>query len=62
MIGQFRGGEQSLIISTHEVAEVEGFLERVVFLERGRIRLEGEAEALRVKHGSLQALFEEVFA
>jgi len=62
LIGQFRGGEQSLIISTHEVAEVEGFLERVVFLERGRIRLEGEAEALRVKHGSLQALFEEVFA
>jgi len=63
LISQFRGGDQSLVISTHEVAEVEGFLERVVFLERGRIRLEGDAEALRAEHGgSIQALFEEVFA
>src|SRR5690606_37633643 len=51
LIRQYRGGEQSLVISTHEVAEVEGILERVVFLEAGRIRLEGNADALRVEHG-----------
>lgn len=63
LIRQYRGGEQSLVISTHEVAEVEGILERVVFLEAGRIRLEGDADALRVEHGgSLEQIFEEVFA
>ncbi|BAS26109.1 ABC transporter [Limnochorda pilosa] len=63
LIRQYRGGEQTLVVSTHEVGEVEGILERVVFLETGRIRLEGEADALRDEHGgSLQQIFEEVFA
>lgn len=63
LIRQYRGGEQTLVISTHEVAEVEGILERVLFLEAGRIRLEGDADALREEHGgSIQQIFEEVFA
>lgn len=50
------------IISTHEVTEVEPFLDYVMFLHQGSIMLEGETDQLREKHGkSVVELMREVF-
>lgn len=63
LISTYREGEQTMIISTHEVAETEVIYDQVVFLERGRVALAGEADTLRQEHGkSIEELFEEVFA
>ena len=62
LIGGFEAGRHTIILSTHEVAETEGIFDRVIFLEKGRIRLDEEAESLRAKYGqSIQGLFEEVY-
>lgn len=63
LISQFRVGEQTIVISTHEVAETEGIFERVIFLDRGQVRLEGDAQELRQRYGrSIQGILEEVYA
>lgn len=62
LIEQFRSAEQVVVLATHEVAETEGVFDRVIFLERGRIRLDEDAQALRERFGrSIQAIMEEVF-
>lgn len=62
LIGGYESGRHTIIISTHEVAETEGIFDRVIFLEKGQIRLDEDAETLRAKHGrSIQGLFEEVY-
>lgn len=62
LIRDFREGEQSIIISTHEIAEIEGLVDEVVFLDRGRVRLQGDAEELREEHGmSLVDIMKEAF-
>jgi ABC-2 type transport system ATP-binding protein len=44
-------GEQTLIISTHEVSEVEPLLDYVVFLNQGHLVLTAEVEELRAQRG-----------
>jgi len=62
LIRDFREGEQSIIISTHEIAEVEGLVDEVVFLDQGRVRLQGDAEQLREERGmSLVDIMKEAF-
>ncbi len=61
LFSEFRYGEQTILLSTHLVQEVEEFLDQVVFLKHGQIALQGEADALRQETGkSLVDLFEEV--
>lgn len=63
IVGQYRPEEGSMVISTHEVIQAEGAFDDVVFLDKGRVKLAGNAEELRIQHGrSLEALFEEVYA
>lgn len=63
LIGQWRTQEQVLVLATHEVAETEGIFDRVVFLERGRVRIDEDAQALRARFGkSIQGIMEEVYA
>ncbi len=63
IIGEYRAGDQTIILSTHEVAEVETVFDRVVLLQEGRVVLDEEAEDLRRKRGkSVEALMKEVFA
>ena len=58
---QFRADEQTILLSTHLVDEVEGFVDSVLFLSDGEIVLEGEADRLREDRGqSLAEMFEEV--
>lgn len=63
LIGQWRTGRQVLVLATHEVAETEGIFDRVVFLERGQVRIDDDAQALRERFGkSIQGIMEEVYA
>lgn len=63
LIEQFRTGEQLVVLATHEVAETEGVFDRVVFLDRGQVRIDDDAQALRQRFGrSIQGIMEEVYA
>lgn len=62
LIRDFREGEQTIIISTHEIVEVESLVDEVVFLDQGQIRLSGNAEQLREERGmSLVDIMKEAF-
>ncbi len=62
LIRDFREGEQTIIISTHEIAEVESLVDEVIFLDRGKVKISGNAEDLRVeKNMSLVELMKEAF-
>lgn len=54
--------EASVIICTHLIADVEPILDEVVFLKKGNIVLQGNADDLREEHGmSIDKLFRETF-
>jgi len=61
VFGEFRFEEQTILISTHIVSEVEAYIDDVVFLRKGEAVLQGNADELREeKQGSLSDIFEEV--
>ncbi len=61
LFSEFRYGEQTIVLSTHLVQEVEEFLDAVVFLRQGTVVRQGGADELRQATGkSLLELFEEV--
>jgi len=61
LFNQFRTPEQTILISTHLVDEVEPFLDDLIYIREGEITLAGDAEALRSDRGkSLSEIFEEV--
>ena len=63
LLREFRVGEQTILLSTHLVSEVEELIEEVVFLRHGEIAVRGTVEALRQGRGaSLSDIFEEVVA
>lgn len=62
LIRDYREGEQTIIISTHEIAEVESLVDEVIFLDKGQVKLNGNAEDLRVERNmSLVELMKEAF-
>ena len=63
LVREFRMDEQTVLMSTHLVDEVEELVERVVYLRDGEVALEGDAEELRSqKGGTLTDIFEEFVA
>ena len=61
LFSEFRFGEQTIIMSTHIVSEVEEFVEDVIYLKDGKIVLSGVADHLREEKGtSLVGIFEEI--
>ncbi|MCY3787598.1 MAG: hypothetical protein OXH63_02295, partial [Gemmatimonadetes bacterium] len=63
LLSEFRVGEQTILISTHLVSEVEELIEEVAFLRHGEIAVSGNIEELRQNRGmSLSDIFEEVVA
>lgn len=61
LVREFDAGEQTIIISTHEVLETESFFDSLIFLHQGRIALQGDVDTLRQRYGaSVQDLFKEV--
>jgi ABC-2 type transport system ATP-binding protein len=62
LISGYEAGRHTIILSTHEVAETEGIFERIIFLDKGQIKVDADAQELRSQHGrSIQGLFEEVY-
>ncbi len=54
----FKKGENAMVITTHNVDEIELLLNRVIFLKEGELYLEGEPDQLREKYGySLDQIF-----
>ncbi|MDP6777168.1 MAG: ABC transporter ATP-binding protein [Candidatus Latescibacteria bacterium] len=63
LFNEFRVGEQTIILSTHLVSEVEEFVEDVLYLHDGEAVLAGNADQLREERSkSLSDIFEEVAA
>ncbi len=59
----FRFGEQTVIFSTHIVREAEKLFDYVIFLDRGRVALEGEPDELRARFGkSIEEIMLEVLS
>ncbi len=54
--------ESSVVISTHLISDVENILDEVIFINQGRIVLQGQAREIRAEKGrSIDELFREVF-
>lgn len=61
VIRDYREGEQTIIISTHEIGEVERLVDEVIFIRNGKTVLSGNAEDLREeKNMSLVEIMKEV--
>ena len=59
LFNEFRHPEQTVLISTHLVSEVDPFIEDVLFLRDGEICISGRKEQLQQEHGkSLSEIFE----
>ena len=54
--------DASVIISTHLISEVEPVLDEVVFLDKGKVILQGSTDDLRAEHGkSIDARFRDPY-
>ncbi|OUM97731.1 MAG: hypothetical protein BAA04_12020 [Firmicutes bacterium ZCTH02-B6] len=63
IVSEFREDSQTVVMSTHDVADSENLFSDVLFLKAGKVALMGEAERLREERGkSIRDLFEEVYA
>ncbi|MCR4401466.1 MAG: ABC transporter ATP-binding protein [Firmicutes bacterium] len=63
IVSEYEAGEQTIILSTHEVAESESIFDKVIFLHKGQVKMAADAEELRQSRGtSIQAMLEEVYA
>lgn len=63
ILSEYISGEQTMILSTHEIHESEPLFETLLFLDHGKLILQGDAEALRQQHDkSIRDLLEEVYA
>lgn len=62
LLHDYREGEQTIIISTHEIDDVESLVDEVYFIDRGSIKVSGSAEDLRMEKGqSLVEIMKEAF-
>jgi ABC-2 type transport system ATP-binding protein len=61
LISEFREEDQTILMSTHLVSEVEGTIEHVHYIHRGEIAISGQSDALRETRGkSLNEIFDTV--
>lgn len=55
--------DASILISSHLVDEMEKIIDNAVFMKKGKVVLQGEAEDLRTTHGkSIVDLYKEIYA
>ena len=53
-------GEETIFITTHEIDEIENFIDRALILKNGEIAADVRMDALRQENISLQSLMKEV--
>ena len=62
IVRDYKEGEQTILISTHEIPETENLFEDVVFIGDGKIKLQGNVEELKMKYNkSLSEVMKEVY-
>lgn len=62
LITEFDVETQSVVLSTHEVLEAERIFDYVVFLEKGKVKMQGYADDLREEYNkSIQDIVKEVY-
>ncbi len=62
MIKDYREGEQTIVITTHEIKEIEHVIDETVFLNKGAVALAGNVEELREQQQrSLVEIMKEVY-
>ncbi|GIO32311.1 ABC transporter ATP-binding protein [Paenibacillus albilobatus] len=62
LIDYFEESEQSILISTHDIQEVEGLFDYTVMLKAGQAIWSGNTEDLRAEYGSLRDVFRKLYA
>lgn len=62
LIDYLEESEQSILISTHDIQEVEGLFDYTVMLKEGRAIWSGNSEDLRAEYGSLRNVFRKLYA
>ncbi|MDO4582402.1 MAG: ABC transporter ATP-binding protein [Bacillota bacterium] len=61
IIGNYQP-ESTVLLSTHIITDIEQALDDVIFLDHGRVTLQGSVDDIRAQHGrSVDSLFREVF-
>ncbi|MGM1022631.1 MAG: ABC transporter ATP-binding protein [Bacillota bacterium] len=53
--------QQSILMSTHDIQEVEGLFDYTVMMDRGRVIWSGDSDDLRGEHGSLNQVFRNLY-
>lgn len=62
MLGKFAMDNQTIIITTHEITEIEYIIDDVILLEEGRMKMKFSAEECREKQGkSIIDVMKEVY-
>lgn len=62
VIRDYREGEQTIIFSTHEILETENIFEDVIFMEKGKVKLSGNVDDIKMKYNmSLSEIMKEVY-
>lgn len=62
ILRDYRAGEQTIILSTHEIMETENLIEDVIFLQDGKVKLMDNVEDLKFKYNmSLANIMKEVY-
>jgi ABC-2 type transport system ATP-binding protein len=63
ILTEYRQGEQTVLLATHEIAEAEALFERVIFIKNGQTLLAGSADDLRAQRGmSIADIFRAEFS
>ncbi len=60
LIGAVSDGVQAVLLSTHDLDDVEGLFDEIILLGEGRVLVQDDAETLRVKYGSLRQMYKEM--
>ncbi|CAG7651509.1 Multidrug efflux system ATP-binding protein [Paenibacillus solanacearum] len=61
IIDHLEDREQTMLISTHDIQEVEGLFDYTVMMDAGRAIWSGETDALRAEYGSLHHVFRTLY-
>ncbi|MCD9021419.1 ABC transporter ATP-binding protein [Cohnella silvisoli] len=61
LIDSFSERQQTVLISTHEIAETESLFDHAVFFQEGTAVLSGDVERLRAERGSMQNIYRQLY-
>ncbi|MFC7394950.1 ABC transporter ATP-binding protein [Scopulibacillus cellulosilyticus] len=61
MIDYLSDRDQTILISTHEIYEVEGMFDYAIFLNQGKAILSEDVEELRAQYGSMHDIFRQFY-